>query len=33
MECNQILYLSGEQVSALGAGDMRQALVDVEETL
>lgn len=33
MEPIRILYLSGEDVSALGACDMKQALTDVEEAL
>lgn len=33
MDTDKILYLSGAEVSALGGGDMRQALEDVEETL
>lgn len=33
MNTNNILYLSGEEVEALGAGDMTMALEDVEEAL
>ena len=33
MDANRILYLSGAEVSELGAGDMWKALEDVEETL
>ena len=29
----ELLYLSGKDVTALGAGDMAQALIDVEEAL